>query len=183
MARNKQQAQEFLASIGVKDQTTVIPVEADLDAVLDCMGHGLVNLEQFKALAKRREQKAADDAAASARQSQGKVELRLSRTGNAISFYRGGKHVVSPTPDNLRLILDNAKLAQEFLASEQIFYYKAVPTYSFRGKLQPAKSAAVVIQLPGKSPLVLASGAEADAEAAKRGLKAINPDAASESAE
>lgn len=115
-----------------------------------------------------------------AEQARGAIEIRLGRTGNSIGFYLDGKHVFSPTPRNLALILDNIERIRDFQSKSQVFYYREVPAYTFRGKLQEAKPAAVVACEPGKLPVLLATGAAADKLAEDRKLAPVKQSEAAE---
>ncbi len=115
------------------------------------------------------------------------IVIRVSRTAAAISFYEVGggtggrdKHLFSPTPRNLQLVLDNADSVKALLASGGKWYYRATPAYTFRGKEQPAKSAAVVA-LENGVPKQLAKGDAADAMAAELGLQPVNPEGENDS--
>lgn len=166
---NKQEAQAFFNAIK-SDADGLPPVGTDagnLIAAASILGQ----LEVLTRWMAKRESHAAQAAMESAA---GELEIRLSRSGNAISFYVDGKHVVSPTPRNLAVIVNNVDAVKEFLSKPQTFYYKETPAYTFRGKLQDAKPAAVVTMAPGKPPKLEATGAAADKLAQERGLKPVN---------
>lgn len=173
---NKQQAEAFFNAI--KADTDGLP-PSNVDSANLIMACSLLGkLDILTRWMSKRESAAAQAALESAA---GELEIRLSRTGNAISFYLDGKHVVSPTPRNLAVIVNNVDEVKEFLGKAQAFYYQETPAYTFRGKLQDAKPAAVVTMAPGKPPKLEATGAAADKLAQERGLKPVNTAASDES--
>lgn len=113
----------------------------------------------------------------------GRLAIRASRTGNAISFYEVGggmggrdKHIFSPTPRSLRMVIENVESVTKLLSTGGEWYYRHTPSYKYRGKDQPAKDAAVVKLEPGKDPVVIAKGAAADEYAKTHGLTPVNPE-------
>lgn len=157
MAISKQQAQAILEANGGE-----IPAgtsEADAEHIAEAVGSFSILTRFLKRAAAALTEE---------------VEIRLSRSGNAISIYRGGKHAVSFTPNNLKLVLAQTEALKTFLATDQAAYYLAVPEYTYRGKKQDGKPAAVVTMKAGSYPQLVASGDKADALAKERGLKPLN---------
>lgn len=173
---NKLEAQTFLGSFKL-DQDGLPPIGATQQALSDyqtaCQLVGKVF--DFFAYMSKRESAAAQAAAAAANRASGPVSLRIGRSGESLGFYRGKKHAKSFGPDVFRLFVQNAKLLSDFGSSDQRMYWQAMPSYTYRGKAQPAREA-VVLEVKANTwqPVVLATGPDAVKLAGELGLSPVN---------
>lgn len=101
------------------------------------------------------------------------IVVRPSRTGNAISFYRGNKHAISPAIGTVQMVLANLDAVKTLMEGKAMFYYQRTPGYKYRGKEQPAKPAVVVAMQDGE-PKIVAKDDNADAFAKAQGLEPVN---------
>lgn len=174
---NKAEAQTFLGRFqvdadGLPPANTSLATIQDYQRACELVGKAF---DFFGGFLPKRDAAVAAAAAAAANRSAGPVSLRIGRSGESLGFYRGKKHAKSFGPDVFRLFVQNAKLLSDFGGTDQRMYWQAMPSYTYRGKTQPARES-VVLEVKANTwqPVVLATGPDAVKLAGELGLAPVN---------